>query len=248
MEQPLSYNQQPPPNRIIISLALVQSELFWLCSAFFCIFQESGLLKKPTTIKPINHSRARSHSEPLQQLLSEETMKTKKDRKVQAHRRLSLPTTTETSEDVNAAAAVEIRKRPTTQDELTGTTCPPIWWQKTRIMLGHAPVHGDSKPRSIKQPVPVPSSSSSIHLTTQIETNSSSHQRMSASTSSSSSSVSSVATNDNSKSTYTLSPVASATSALSSQSAPSISSSTKRHSATKKLVSKLNSAFRLRKS
>lgn len=235
MESPLSYHQQQQPNRIIISLALVQSELFWLCSAFFCIFQESGLIKKPI-IKPIKHSRTRSHSEPLQ-LLTEETMKTKKDRKAQAHRRLSLPT--ETSEDASAAV-VEIRKRPTTQDELTGTTCPPIWWQKTRVMLGHAPVHGDPKPRSIHKPAP----SSSIHLT-QIETNCSSHQRMSAS--SSSTSFSSVATN-NSKSIYSLSPVASGSSALSSQSAPSISSSTKRHSAAKKLVTKLNSAFRLRKS
>ncbi|KAI9252782.1 hypothetical protein EDC94DRAFT_489347, partial [Helicostylum pulchrum] len=143
------------PNRIIVSLALVQSEIFWLCSVLFCIFRESGLLKKLSAAELKKSSqRPRAHSAPLtsKPFTKQDFVTMNNENYVNQHRRFSLPT----------EKTIEIRSRPSTKDELSGTTCPPLWWQKTRVKLGHAPVHGDPKPRFIKDSVRSNSSSPTL--------------------------------------------------------------------------------------
>ncbi|CEG78020.1 hypothetical protein RMATCC62417_12684 [Rhizopus microsporus] len=128
---------KPITNYVLIPLALVQSHLFWLCSAVCWVFKESGII---TDDKPNIHiKRSRAHSAPPSTDNATDKQLTKP-----AQRRASLP------EPISC-----IRSRPTAHDERKGTTCPPVWWQKTRVKLGHAPVHGDPKPvLETKTPLP----------------------------------------------------------------------------------------------
>ncbi|CAO3675458.1 unnamed protein product [Rhizopus microsporus] len=122
---------KPITNYVLIPLALVQSHLFWLCSAVCWVFKESGIII--TDNKPTVHiKRNRAHSAP-----PSTDNATDKQHVKPTQRRASLP------EPISC-----IRSRPTAHDERKGTTCPPVWWQKTRVKLGHAPVHGDPKPAS----------------------------------------------------------------------------------------------------
>ncbi|OBZ82027.1 hypothetical protein A0J61_09924 [Choanephora cucurbitarum] len=102
---------------VFMPLALLQSELFWLYSVLYCMFRSGSdqplAVKRPTVIK-LN---------PQLDVLIEES--------------------DEETEDPSEPndIVIGIRQRPTVIDELNGTTCPPIWWQKTRIRLGKPPVH-----------------------------------------------------------------------------------------------------------
>ncbi|KAF1798770.1 hypothetical protein V8B55DRAFT_1522556 [Mucor lusitanicus] len=153
------------PSYVIISMALVQSEIYWICSVLYHVFQ-SGLAKQQSlvhgTASKKQRSRLRSSSAPASpanyvlkfgdfvQLNQENAL-----------RRSSLP--------VPSTGEGSIRQRPSVHDEQKGTTCPPIWWQKTRVKLGRAPVHGDAKitadsPKQIDSPPTSTPSPSLIHF------------------------------------------------------------------------------------
>lgn len=237
MEKSLHTDKQHP-NRVIVSIALVQSEIFWFCSVLFCIFRESGILKKPSDSTKLK--RRRAHSEPLKPkpFIKQDFVTMDNESHVDGQRRFSLPTET-----------TEIRSRPSTKDELTGTTCPPIWWQKTRVKLGHAPVHGDPKPKSIKShstpsntssPTLMYASPSSSPNLTKSESNSPSISQRSM--------TGSTTANDTKSPMASLSPVSSTRSSISSTDGGSSSISLyQKQSVKKRLVSKLNSAFQIRR-
>lgn len=155
------------PSYVIISIALVHSEIFWFCSVLYHVFQTSlatqqSIAKAKTTIHKIN--RARSQSAPASPLKyafkPDDYVRLDGEGQEIALRRSSLPNPPIT--DIN------IRQRPSVSDERKGTTCPPIWWQKTRVRLGRAPVHGDAKiiidsPKQIESPKNTPPPSA-IHF------------------------------------------------------------------------------------
>ncbi|KAG2202411.1 hypothetical protein INT47_008882 [Mucor saturninus] len=136
----LFHSKDDNPNYVVVSIALVQSELFWMCSVIFCLLRESKLLnERPKTSTARNraysesgtsssHSKKSGHIKIDNCIILNEHDETSKLR-----RRLSLPN-----------EVVKFRLRPSAEDELVGNTCPPLWWQKTRVKLGHAAVHGDS--------------------------------------------------------------------------------------------------------
>ncbi|CEP18515.1 hypothetical protein [Parasitella parasitica] len=152
------------PSYIIISVALVQSEIYWICSVLYFVFQ-SGLATQQSHMNGKDKkSRHRSQSVPTtlskNVLTSDDHVKLSEEEQELALRSSSLPTpsTIESS----------IRQRPSIYDEQKGITCPPVWWQKTRVKLGRAPVHGDAKiivesPKQIESPTNSPSPSS-IHF------------------------------------------------------------------------------------
>ncbi|KAI8879860.1 hypothetical protein K501DRAFT_256088 [Backusella circina FSU 941] len=110
-------------NYVLIPFALVQSEIYWLCSVLYYIFKHSlDALEEQQDLE--DKKRRRANSAPTRSLSAPASP---------SLRRKSLP-------DIN------IRHRPSVHDERRGTTCPPLWWQKTRVKLGHTPVHGDPKP------------------------------------------------------------------------------------------------------
>ncbi|KAL9545388.1 hypothetical protein MBANPS3_007180 [Mucor bainieri] len=105
-------------------------------------------------------SRLRSQSAPASPanyvLKSDDFVQLNEEEQENALRRSSLP--------VPSNGGGIIRQRPSVHDEQKGTTCPPIWWQKTRVKLGRAPVHGDAKaiaesPKQIESPTNTPSPS-----------------------------------------------------------------------------------------
>lgn len=133
MESSLHSNRNIP-NYILLSLAIVQSEIYWLCSVIYCLCQVSGLLNKPPSTTSTTIYRSRPQLAPPK--IQSPTTPSNDKENVSQERRFSLPNDT-----------VHIRERPTEKDEQVGTTCPPLWWQRTRVRLGHAPVHGDPKPK-----------------------------------------------------------------------------------------------------
>jgi hypothetical protein len=136
--KPQIFYEKNIPKYLLISVALVQSEICWIYSALYCVFRESGLLAPEQSAMTIL-ARHRAHSAPPRPA---HTVFTNDDfvklDQSETERRSSLPT-----------PIVNYRQRPNVHDERKGTTCPPLWWQKTRVKLGRAPVHGDPKPKSI---------------------------------------------------------------------------------------------------
>lgn len=223
-----SYSKQVSPNYVIVSIALVQSELFWVCSVIFCLLRESRLLRE----QPIAlTTRRRANSAPTnssKRFSKNDFVRLNNDveQKDQTQRRLSLPT-----------EVVGFRVRPSAKDEFDGTTCPPLWWQKTRVKLGHAAVHGDPKPtKSISNILVSSASVSSVE---------SSSPSISASPTmshkSTKSPILSPSLTDN-KYLFSLSPVSTSRSIQSCSSTESISLNEKQ-SAKRKLMSKLNAAL-----
>lgn len=138
-------------NYVLIPFALVQSEIYWLCSVIYYIFKHSlDVLEEQQDLDNKKRRRANSAptrslsapASPVEQQQSIHSVTFADNHKIESYndtlptkslRRKSLP-------DIN------IRHRPSVHDERKGTTCPPLWWQKTRVKLGHTPVHGDPKP------------------------------------------------------------------------------------------------------
>ncbi|KAI9477733.1 MAG: hypothetical protein EXX96DRAFT_567988 [Benjaminiella poitrasii] len=116
------------PNYLIISLALIKSEVFWICSVLWCVLRGLPLLPKEKPAVHVIYKR-KIKSKPIFPTIEN----TPKPNNADHYRRMSLP------------VSVHIRSRPSIHDEINGTTCPPIWWQKTRVKLGRAPVHGDPR-------------------------------------------------------------------------------------------------------
>lgn len=156
MVEPQANNLKNPfPHYLIIPIALVQSQLYWICSAVCWVFKESGIIHEEQK-STISVKRIRAKSEPTSRPRHRITKKP-------SRRRVSLP-----------EPSISVRNRPTVHDELNGTTCPPVWWQKTRVRLGHTPVHGDPKPlkNATQNNSELSSTTSSMSRTT---SNSSSH-------------------------------------------------------------------------
>ncbi|GAA5814421.1 hypothetical protein MFLAVUS_007917 [Mucor flavus] len=231
------YIDKRHPNRVIVSLALVQSEIFWLCSVLFCIFRESGLLKKPSNTK--KSQRPRAHSEPLasKPFAEQDFVTMDNENHDNQQRRFSLPT-----------ESIEIRNRPSTKDELSGTTCPPLWWQKTRVKLGHAPVHGDPKPKLRKNSLSSNSSSPSLICDSPISSPNLTKTNSNSPSISQRSMTGSSYVNDTKYTAESPSPVPSTRSLTpSTDEGTSSISSDQKQSTKKRLVSKLNSAFHIRR-
>ncbi|KAI8636848.1 hypothetical protein BD408DRAFT_486641 [Parasitella parasitica] len=153
------------PSYIIISVALVQSEIYWICSVLYYVFQSGLATQQLLTNSTNTRNRRRSQSVPISPsrnvLTSDDYLQLNQEEQELALRRASLPTfsTMENS----------IRQRPSVHDEQNGTTCPPVWWQKTRVKLGRAPVHGDAKiitesPKQIEFSANSPPLPSMIHF------------------------------------------------------------------------------------
>ncbi|KAG1470531.1 hypothetical protein G6F56_002630 [Rhizopus delemar] len=118
------------PIYLLIPIALVQSQMYWLCSVLCCAFKESKIHheQKPTIT---TRNRIRAQSDPQ----TTKSIKITLPSPPPLQRRLSEPT------DCKRESIPCIRDRPSVQDELTGTTCPPIWWQKTKFKLRQSPAH-----------------------------------------------------------------------------------------------------------
>ncbi|CAO3697391.1 unnamed protein product [Rhizopus stolonifer] len=117
------------PIYLLIPIALVQSQMYWLCSVLCCAFKESKIHheQKPTTTTTKNRIRAQSDPQTTKSINTTPPPL--------PPRRLSETT------DCSRESIPCIRDRPSVQDELTGTTCPPIWWQKTKFKLRQSPAH-----------------------------------------------------------------------------------------------------------
>jgi hypothetical protein len=171
------------PNYVLMSIALAQSEIYWFYSVLYCLCQASGLLNKPPSSTSATIKRSRSYSAP-QALKKYNKECDQEEADDNQERRFSLP-----NENVN------IRDRPTEKDEQADATCPPTWWQKTRVKLGQPPVRGNTKPKKSNH-----SNSSSPTVVTFAETSRTSSIQC--------------ADNDNqtiSEKTYTVSPLPSPT-------------------------------------
>lgn len=220
------YSKQDSPNCVVVSIALVQSELFWMCSVIFCLLRESKLLEHPRPLK----TRTRAYSEPStssSQLKKDNyVILNEHDEVIEVKRRLSLPT-----------EVIGFRLRPSAEDELVGNTCPPLWWQKTRVKLGHTAIHSSSKPTKSVKIALTPSIS-----TSSVESLSTNNLSSSCSTSQKSSVILPLV--NDSKYTFSLSPTSTRRSVQSCSSAESASLNEKQ-SAKRKLMSKLNAAIQL---
>lgn len=134
--KPSLNTKTPISNYLLLPLAIIQSEIFWFYSAVYCLLLESVITHKQST--PLRQElRHRSLSDPQIKFddkdnNAKDSIKLTEEEKAKALRRESLP-----------EPSLHIRHRPTIHDELNGITCPPVWWQKTRVKFGHTPVHSD---------------------------------------------------------------------------------------------------------
>ncbi|GAN08064.1 hypothetical protein MAM1_0187d07571 [Mucor ambiguus] len=144
-------------------MALIQSEIYWIYSILYYVFQ-SSLATQQSFVHGAStkdqRGRLRSQSAPASPanyvLKYNDFVQLSEEEQENALRRSSLP--------MPSNGERSIRERPSVHDEQKGTTCPPIWWQKTRVKLGRAPVHGDAKtiaesPKQIESPTNTPSPS-----------------------------------------------------------------------------------------
>lgn len=237
------------PNYVLVSIALVQSEIFWFYSVLYYIFRESGLVIENENTVTKAAARNRSHSAPptskpftrVDFVTLDNVIEEEEEDQAQFQRRYSMPN----------EGTINIRARPTEEDELSGKTCPPVIWQKIRVKLGRPPVHGDPKPKSITSISPSPSPSPPT-LKSSSSSSSISLKRID----SSSSSIPMKPTTDT---FYSLPEDASSSSSLSNKSSigthiieePSSIPTTgtqQKKLTQKRIISKLNSAFRLHRS
>ncbi|KAI8641474.1 hypothetical protein BD408DRAFT_433265 [Parasitella parasitica] len=116
------------PSCLIITVALLKAELFWVCSAVSCLYHSTSKSKPPM----------RSFSSVSQGTVSmitadrkDKMQLTEKEHHI-ANRRLSLQLLIQ-NDDVDY--------RPSVKDEMNGTTCPPIWWQKAKNKLSSTSSH-----------------------------------------------------------------------------------------------------------
>ncbi|KAG1448324.1 hypothetical protein G6F56_008976 [Rhizopus delemar] len=128
-------DEQSIPNYALLPFALLKSQLYWLYSAICWIFKvppesESKILSKTSSV-----SEPESNPELNPELNPESKPKSNRSRsKSEPDGRQRIPQLVK-----RRSSAPGVRSRPTTHDERNGTTCPPVWWQKTKIKLGHKP-------------------------------------------------------------------------------------------------------------
>lgn len=148
----LSLQDKEQPSYLIITAALLKAEVYWVCSAISCIYHSTTSSKSLPTHPTTPHDNRKitdqiiitaiddpSDSEHDATQLNEMEHHT-------AHRRFSLPLPTIDDDDGNDG----IRYRPSATDEMTGKTCPPVWWQKAKIKLSHS--RNNSLHRAITNP------------------------------------------------------------------------------------------------
>lgn len=136
----LSLQDKEQPSYLIITAALLKAEVYWVCSAISCLYHSTTSSKSIPTHPTAPHDNSKitdqiiitaiddpSDSEHDATQLNEMEHHT-------AHRRLSLPLPVMDDDDGND----DIRYRPSAADEMTGKTCPPVWWQKAKIKLSHS--------------------------------------------------------------------------------------------------------------
>ncbi|KAI8984586.1 hypothetical protein BDF20DRAFT_397590 [Mycotypha africana] len=133
------------PEYVIISIALLQSEIFWICSVVYHVLISRFPNQTTPTAAPIirdNGSRNRAESAPP--ILANGAAE-KKGRNITYCKSITENVNKEVStrraslDDIKSLPS--FRVRPSIHDERTGTTCPPIWWQKTRVKLRRPPTH-----------------------------------------------------------------------------------------------------------
>ncbi|KAL9539138.1 hypothetical protein MBANPS3_010442 [Mucor bainieri] len=127
----LSFIDKEQPSYLIITAALFKAEVYWVCSAISCLYHSTTLGRSIAAHPTSSYDSTaddRSNSEDDATQLSEMEQRT-------AHRRLSLPLLVVEDDDSSYNA---IRYRPSAADEMTGTTCPPVWWQKAKIKMSHS--------------------------------------------------------------------------------------------------------------
>ncbi|KAI7907455.1 uncharacterized protein BX663DRAFT_547184 [Cokeromyces recurvatus] len=122
------------PNQLIVYLAFILAKIYWIYSVLYYVLKETGLLhnKKETLITPSpsvihhHHHKRRTKSDPTCSVTkhtteAKEFIHRQRNANNTSYRRMSLPS--------------HVHYRPSAQDERDGTTCPPVWWQKTRVKL-----------------------------------------------------------------------------------------------------------------
>jgi hypothetical protein len=115
---------------VLVPLVLLEYQLYWLYSAICWVFKESQIINE----QKMNNKRSRSKSTPAKSTPKKST-RPKNVNNQQCRSSLLDP-------------SAHIQSRPTIHDERTGKTCPPVWWQKARVRLGHTAVHCDPRPDS----------------------------------------------------------------------------------------------------
>lgn len=232
-----SLSESKPPNYLLLPLAIIHSEIFWVYSAVYCLLLEPVTRKQSSTLKtPLcQELRHRSLSDP-QMKTNNKGQLTEKEKK-RALRRESLPESSLYHNNM-------IRHRPTVLDELKGTTCPPAWWQKTRLRFGHPPVNTIDKGIEEESIIPISRSSSNNTFVNTKRTLSPATSSIFTPTHSSKSSFSSSSSkrflsahNESEMTTPPLSPQ------LSTQSTNSSVPSSKPEKKFKKMLKKLNTAL-----
>ncbi|KAG2192460.1 hypothetical protein INT46_008897 [Mucor plumbeus] len=133
MHRYLSHFNQEKPSYLIITVALLKAEVFWVCSAISCLYHSTkSIPTNQITFHNIDNNIPQDIiiSVTDESDIKEDTIQLSEKEHYTAHRRLSLP-----SLAVNDNG---IRHRPSAEDEMNGTTCPPVWWQKAKIKLSSA--------------------------------------------------------------------------------------------------------------
>lgn len=138
----LSLFDKEQPSYLIITAALLKAEVYWVCSAISCLYH-STTIRRPIPAHPTaSYSNNEKITDQIIITAVDDQSDDNKDatqlsemEQQTAHRRLSLPLLIVEDSDSDHDG---IRYRPSAADEMTGTTCPPVWWQKAKIKLAHS--------------------------------------------------------------------------------------------------------------
>ncbi|KAI8986027.1 hypothetical protein BDB01DRAFT_703983, partial [Pilobolus umbonatus] len=120
----------------VLILALIQSEIYWICSVVYCLLKKCRLIQEDKSTHSKTKHLSNSPSRGILQTGKSTPSRTNSVRFADDYAHPEM-----TSIDMK----VHIHKTPTEYDEKNGNTCPPRWWQKTRVMLGHTPIPGYPK-------------------------------------------------------------------------------------------------------
>ncbi|GAN08842.1 hypothetical protein MAM1_0227c08359 [Mucor ambiguus] len=129
------------PSYLIITAALLKAEVYWVCSAISCLYHSTTTSKLISTHPTTSYDSSKVTDQII--ITAVDDRPDNEDDATQlneieqhtAHRRLSLPLLVVEDDDGDHDG---IRYRPSVTDEMTGTTCPPVWWQKAKIKLSHS--------------------------------------------------------------------------------------------------------------
>lgn len=141
----LSLFDKKQPSYLIITAALLKAEVYWVCSAISCLYHSTTTNNRSASTH-LTAPHKRNAAVPDQIIITavddpsdsqEDPTQLNAMEQHTAHRRLSLPLLI-VDDDDDDSSYNGIRYRPSAADEMTGTTCPPVWWQKAKIKLSHS--------------------------------------------------------------------------------------------------------------